>query len=107
MHWDFPVPTGTTVTVRLYFANRYSGTVAVGPARRSTWPSRATPCSPNYDIVADVGDQTGTMKEFTGITSDGNITIDFTHEVENPLINGIEIIQTSPAPPPPGATATA
>ncbi len=56
---------------------------------------------PNYDIVADVGDQTGTMKEFTGIVSDGDINIDFSHVVENPLINGIEIIQTNPTPPPP------
>ena len=54
----------------------------------------------NFDIVAAAGDQTGTMRSVTE-TSTGDITIDFTHEVENPLINGIEIVQTSPAPPPP------
>ena len=42
----------------------------------------------HYDIVADVGDQTGTMKAFD-ITSpaNGQITIQFDHEVENPLVN--------------------
>ena len=30
MHWDFPVPAGDTVDVRLFFANRYTGTSGVG-----------------------------------------------------------------------------
>ncbi|RDJ94202.1 hypothetical protein B4Q13_16305 [Lacticaseibacillus rhamnosus] len=31
------------------------------------------------------------MKAFD-VTSPGNVTIDLSHEVENPLINGIEIV---------------
>jgi hypothetical protein len=38
------------------------------------------------------------MKAFN-VTSDGNVDIDFSHVIENPLINGIEIIRTDvPAP---------
>ena len=76
-----------------------------------------TPVLDNYDIVADVGDQTGTMKDWV-VTSPGQITIQFSHVVENPLINGIEIVKTGQRPPPPpsdqlsrryfdGTTATA
>lgn len=100
MSWDFPVPSGTTVTVRLYFANRYTGTSQKGQRVFNVSLEGSTVLS-NYDIVADAGDQTGTMKEFTGVVSDGDINIDFGHLVENPLVNGIEIIQTSPTPPPP------
>ena len=100
MHWDFPVPSGNTVTVRLFFANRYSGTSQVGQRVFNVSLEGSTVLS-NYDIVADVGDQTGTMKEFTGIVSDGDINIATGHVHENPLINGIEIIQTDPTPPPP------
>jgi hypothetical protein len=99
MHWDFPVPSGTTVQVRLYFANRYSGTSGVGQ-RVFDVGVDGTTVLPNFDIVATAGDQTGTMQQFTE-TSSGDITIDLTHEVENPLINGIEIVQTSPTPPAP------
>ncbi len=102
MQWNFPVPTADTVTVRLFFANRCTCTSGVGQ-RAFDVAIEGNTVLDHYDIVSDVGDQTATMKQFTGITNnDGNVTIDFTHEVENPLINGIEIIQTSPAPPPPG-----
>ena len=40
------------------------------------------------------------MRDFT-ITSDGDVNIDLSNVVENPLINGIEIIQTNPVVPPP------
>ncbi|HEX2307266.1 MAG TPA: PKD domain-containing protein [Jatrophihabitantaceae bacterium] len=96
MHWSFPVAAGTPVEVRLYFANRYGGTSGVGQ-RVFDVALDGTTVLDHYDIVADVGDQTGTMKAFD-ITSPGNITIDFTHEVENPLINGIEIVKQG-APP--------
>lgn len=100
MAWDFPVPSGTTVTVRMYFANRYGGTSQPGQ-RVFNVSLEGNPVLPAYDIAADAGDQTGKMKEFTGIVSDGDINIDFGHVVENPLVNGFEIIQTNPTPPPP------
>lgn len=90
MHWSFPVASGTHVQVRLYFANRYSGTGAVGKRVFDVAVDGSTLLN-NYDIVADVGDQTGTMHS-VDVVSPGNVTIDLTHEVENPLIDGIELI---------------
>ena len=93
MKWMFPVTSGATVKVRLYFANRYSGTSAVG-ARQFDVALQGTTVLDHLDPVAAAGaDQTATMREFT-VTSNGTITIDFTHEANNPLINAIELIQT-------------
>ena len=92
LSWDFPVAAGTPIQVRLYFANRYSGTSQPGDRVFDVSLDGTTVLS-KYDIVADVGDQTGTTKTFD-ITSDGDVDIDLTHETENPLINGIEIVRT-------------
>ena len=101
MHWTFPVPSGTHVQVRLYFINQYSGTSQVGQ-RVFNVAIEGTTVLNSYDIVNDVGNLVGTMKAFPA-TSNGNINIDFSHVTENPLINGIEIINTDVAPlPPPG-----
>src|SRR4029079_10383204 len=54
----------------------------------------------DYDIAADVGTETGTGKSFA-ITSDGDVNIDLLHVVENPLINGIEILRADAPPPTP------
>ncbi len=100
MSWDFPVASGTAVQVRLYFANRYPGTGLAGQ-RVFDVDLDGTRVLDHYDIVGDVGDQTGTMKAYD-ITSDGHVNIDFSHETENPLINGIEIVKTGGSQNPPG-----
>jgi PKD repeat protein len=102
MIWDFPVPAGTHAEVRLYFANRYTGTSQPGQRVFNVAINGSTVLN-HYDIVADVGDQTGTMKAFPiTVPASGDINITFTHVVENPLIDGIEIINKDlPAPPPP------
>ena len=106
-NWTFPVPAGSTVQVRLYFANRYSGTAQVGQ-RVFNVAVNGNVVLPNYDIVADVGNDTGTMKAFSGITAagDGNVHVDLTNNVENALINGIEIVRTDQPAPPPGAAGS-
>jgi len=98
-HWSFPVTPGIPIEVRLYFANRYTGTSQVGQ-RVFDVALDGTTVLDHYDIVADTGDQTGTMKAFD-ITSpaSGNVTVSLSHEVENPLINGIEIVRTDQQPP--------
>ncbi|WP_460788776.1 PKD domain-containing protein [Nocardioides maradonensis] len=118
MTWTFPVAAGTHTQVRLYFANRYTGTSQVGQ-RVFNVAIDGTAVLSHYDIVADVGDQTGTMKSFNVTApNNGQIVITWTHQVENPLINGIEIINNDVPPPPPptdtlnavgfdGTTATA
>ena len=99
MQWAFPVPAGTPIQVRLYFANRCSCTATSG-SRAFNVQIDGSSVLPNYDIVADVGDQRGTMKAFNR-TSDGTVNIDFAHVVENPLVNGVEIIRTDVTPTPP------
>ena len=90
--WHFGVAGGTSIQVRLYFANRYGGTSQPGQ-RVFDVDLDGTQVLNQYDIVPDAGDQTGTMKAFD-ITSDGDVDIDLTHVTENPLINGIEIVRT-------------
>jgi Malectin domain/PKD domain len=106
MTWDFPVPSGTQVEVRLYFANRYTGTSQPGQRVFDVYLN-GTEVLAHYDIVASVGDQTGTMQAFditvpsTG-TYASDVDIVFDHEVENPLIDGIEIVKTGSSASPPG-----
>ncbi len=100
MQWNFPVASGTHLQVRLYFINQYSGTSQPGQ-RVFDVAIDGTTVLDHYDIVADAGDRVGTMKAFN-ITSDGNVNIDLSHETENSLINGIEIINTDVPPSPSG-----
>jgi PKD repeat protein len=96
MTWSFPVPAGTPIEVRLYFANQDSNTSAVGQRtadfaidnRIMTWGFRTTP----YDIVQDVGNKVGTM-HFYDENSDGSVDISFLHHVSDPIVSGIEIVQ--------------
>ena len=99
MSWDFPVPNGTNVQVRLYFINQYDGTSQVGQ-RVFNVSIDGTTVLPNFDIVADTGgDKIGEMKSFN-ITSDGDVNIDFGHITENPLVNAIEIVNPALLPGP-------
>jgi len=105
MQWDFPAPVGHQLEVRLYLANGCDCTENVGDRVFNINIEGGPVELSNYDIVADVGDQVGTMKAYT-ITSDGNVDIDFSHVVENPLINGIEIIDNNVPAPGPDANNT-
>lgn len=96
MQWDFPAPNGVPLEVRLYFANGYSGTSQVGQRVFDVALEGSTVLD-DYDIVADAGDHVGTMQDFD-ITSDGNVDIDFSHVVENPLVSAIEIVRTDLPP---------
>ncbi|GAA2708316.1 malectin domain-containing carbohydrate-binding protein [Micromonospora olivasterospora] len=99
MEWDFPVPAGTEVEVRLYLANRYDGTAAPG-SRVFDVTLDGTLVLDNLDLSGSVGHNVGAMRSYT-IVSDGTVDIDFGHVVENPLVNAIEIVKTGP---PPGGT---
>jgi chitodextrinase len=90
MQWHFPVPAGTHVAVRLYLANRCSCTQFPGQ-RKFGITIDGTSVATNIDLSASPGPNIGTMKSFN-ITSDGSVDITFNHQVENPLVNGIEII---------------
>ena len=99
MQWFFSLPNPGTYEVRLYFANGYAGTSQPGQRVFSVNIEGNNVLS-NYDIAADVGHATGTMKSFLVNVTDGTLNIDFFRSVENPLINGIEILGTSSGPSP-------
>lgn len=99
MRWAFPVPAGQQVTVRLYFANQCSCTASVGQRQFDVAIDGSTVLDHFDPVAAAGGPYIGTMRAFP-ITSDGTVNIDFTHEVEHPLINGIEIVKTTTTPPP-------
>ena len=102
--WAFPVPQGTEVTVRLYFANQCECTAGAGQRVFDVLVD-GEPGLDDFDIVAQTGDRSGTMRSLT-ISSDGTVDIGFRNVVENPLVNGIEIVDTVSAPTPGGAPAS-
>jgi PKD repeat protein len=97
LQWSFPVPAGKNVQVRVYLASRCTCTNDPGERVFDVRVDGATVLN-DYDIVADVGQDVGTMKSWD-IASDGTVNIELGHVVENPLVNGIEIIDLD-APPP-------
>ena len=100
MQWNIPAPAGTNIGVRLYFANQCTCTNTAGKLRFHVDVDGVRKLS-NYDIVADAGNQVGTMKQFN-VVADGNVDIDFrnTSILQNPMINAIEIINLDvPADP--------
>ncbi|WP_323791437.1 PKD domain-containing protein [Nocardioides sp.] len=95
--WAFPVDAGTPVEVRLFFANRCGCTQNVGQ-RRFDVDLEGVRVLSDFDIVAAVGHNVGTMRSYE-VTSDGSIDVVLGHIVENPLLNGIEVRRTDVAPP--------
>jgi hypothetical protein len=61
-----------------------------------------------YDIAADVGPMTATVKQVVTAVHDGSLDIDFRHVVENPKISAIEVFALAPgaSPPPEPAPPT-
>ena len=96
MLWQFPVPAGTEVHVRLYLANRYDGTSAPNTRVFDVALDGAVVLD-DLDLSASVGHNVGTMREFT-VTSDGTVDIEFRHVKENPLVDAVEIVKTGPPP---------
>jgi hypothetical protein len=94
MQWIFPVLSGTQVELRLYLRDGYFGTTNPGD-RVFDIAIDGNVVQDDYDIIADAGDDTGTMKSYL-VTSDGSINLDFLHVEENPTVNGIEILIPDP-----------
>ena len=101
MQWTLPVPAGTDVKVRLFLANRYDGTASPESRVFDVNVEGGAVELDDLDLSGTLGHATGHMYEFD-FTSDGVINIDFGHVVENPLVNGIEIIDADAPPPPVG-----
>jgi len=93
LQYEFDVASGKQVHVQLYFYDGYSGTS--NPGDRVFDVSVEDQTVEDFDPIAEYGDQTAGMEEFT-VTSDGTIDVDFAHVTENPQINGIQIVPAEP-----------
>ena len=93
MQWNFRVPAGMPIEVRLYFVGR-----ALTPGTRVFDVSVDGRRIDNLDPTAQAGYAVATMRSFRYI-SDGNVDIDFFHEIGHPFVTGIEIVKTSGATP--------
>ncbi|GHJ46418.1 hypothetical protein Cs7R123_37600 [Catellatospora sp. TT07R-123] len=93
MSWSFPVTAGTQVEVRLYFVAR-DWLYHLPGDRTFDISIDGTLVADDYDTVAQVGYKVGHKLAFP-VTSDGTVNIDFTHVVQNPGVEAIEIIRTS------------
>ncbi len=86
--YQIPVTPGN-YEVRLYFAETWDG--AMGNNLRVFGVNVEGQVLSNIDVFAEVGADTALMKSFV-VNSDNTLNIDFSHQIENPSIKGIEII---------------
>ena len=84
-------------TVNLFVGNGFDGTSEVGE-RVFDIDIEGQDAFTGVDLVALFGHQIGGMLSWTGQVTDGTIDIAWLHDVENPLINGIEILAGAQAP---------
>ncbi len=101
MAWSFPVPEAGEYEVRLYLGNSFSGTSASGQRIFDVAIEGSVPSNLNdIDLSDQLGHHVGGLFSNVVTVSDGTLNIDFLHVVENPLVNGIEIIQLGSSTPP-------
>jgi hypothetical protein len=90
LQYSFTVPNGSYL-VRLHFADNYTGTHAVG-ARVFDVTIEGQLAFNDLDVFQAVGPHAALIRVATVTVADGQINIQFVHQVEMPLINAIEII---------------
>jgi hypothetical protein len=93
--YSFPVDDGT-YTVRLHLAEVYFGSqTSSGDGQRvmSANVEGGEVELDGYDIHADVGANTATVKEYTVEVTDGSLDIDFSASTNNPKISAIEVVE--------------
>ena len=96
MQWEFDVPQTGLYEVRLYMGNGFDGTSAGGQRVFEVQIEGQTPANlSGIDLSGQYGHLNGVMISNIVTVTDGTIDIDFIHGVENPLINGIEILALS------------
>ncbi|MEO1235693.1 MAG: malectin domain-containing carbohydrate-binding protein [Planctomycetota bacterium] len=99
--YSFDVEDGT-YRIELYFADIYSGTQDPGDRVFDVEIEGQTVLD-DFDIVDEVGGYTGVVKTFEVEVSDGQATVTFLHEVENPAIKAIRVSTVGPPVPDPVA----
>jgi len=90
--YRFDLPNGK-YAVRLHFAETYEGVTKVGD-RVFTVAIQGKPVLADFDVMKAAGGfAKPVIKEFRGVAvTDGKLMIEFTLKVQNPEINGIEIL---------------
>lgn len=89
LEYNFAIPAGQKVQVRLYFAENYLDSIT---KRLMNISIENLIVLYNFDIFAQAGKNKGLMKSFIA-TSDGNLDIDLIRIKQLPIIHGIEIIE--------------
>jgi hypothetical protein len=93
MQWGFDVAPGQ-YEVNLFMGNGFDGTSAAGQRVFDVAiEGSVLPNLDDIDLSADFGHLVGTVISNTVPVTDGQLNIEFLHGTENPLINGIEIVQ--------------
>jgi len=90
--YEFLVPKGK-YTVRLHFAETYEGIIDSGMRVFSVTINGKTVLK-DFDVFDVAGGfEKPVVKEFKGVTvKDGKLTVGFIPDIENPEINGIEVL---------------
>ncbi|MBE9044156.1 hypothetical protein IQ255_07010 [Pleurocapsales cyanobacterium LEGE 10410] len=94
MQWAFATPEAGLYEVRLYLGNGFSGTSALEQRVFDVALEGSVPTSfDDIDLVELFGHQVGGVISNTVSVTDGTLNLEFLHGVQNPLVNGIEILQ--------------
>jgi len=89
--YRFRVPNGR-YAVRLHFAETYERITAAGQ-RVYTISIEGKPALQDLDPFKEAGAQfTAVVKEVEAEVADGELTIEFADKIQNPMINGLEVI---------------
>ncbi len=99
MTYSFPVAQPGNYEMRLYMGNGWSGTANAGERIFSVSLEGLTyPLLKDIDLSGTYGHQVGTVLSHIVKVTDGSIDISFVHGlIENPFVNGIEILNASDA----------
>jgi N-acetylneuraminic acid mutarotase len=102
--YSVPVTQSGSFTVKLHFAEIWHGATGGGPggSGKRVFDVNVEGGAlelDNFDIFAQVGAMTATVKTFTSTVSDGKVDIAFTGVVDQPQISAIEIIYPTAATP--------
>jgi hypothetical protein len=101
MQWGFDVDPGL-YEVRIFAGNGFSGTSTPGTRVYDISIEGDVPSNLNdIDLSSEFGHTVGVMLTSQVFVTDGTLNIEFLHEVENPLVNGIEIVRVSGETPDP------
>ncbi|MEX2512307.1 MAG: malectin domain-containing carbohydrate-binding protein [Cyclobacteriaceae bacterium] len=90
MEYKIPLPDGKYL-VNLYLGNGFEGTSTL-LKRVFDIEIEGELVETQFDLIEEFGHKVGGMKQYEITLADGELNIGFIKQVENPLVNGIEIL---------------